>query len=89
MEKQKTTVRVAGKDYTLVSSDPPAYMHRVAAYVDRKLHETAMAARLPLASATVLATFNMADELMKAQDENARLRRELNQLHEQLAQEKQ
>lgn len=37
MEKQKTVVRVAGKEYALVSSDPPAYMQRVAAYVDRKL----------------------------------------------------
>ena len=33
MEKQKTVVRVAGKEYALVSSDPPAYMQRVAAYV--------------------------------------------------------
>lgn len=82
MEKQKTVVRVAGRDYTLVSSDPPAYMHRVAAYVDRKLQETAMAVRVPVAQATVLAAFNMADDLMKAQDENSRLRREIERLRE-------
>ena len=31
MEKQKTTVRVAGREYTLVSSDSPEYIGRVAA----------------------------------------------------------
>ena len=45
MEKQKTVVRVAGKEYALVSSDPPAYMQRVAAYVDRKLSELSAATR--------------------------------------------
>ena len=48
MEKQKTVVRVAGKEYALVSSDPPEYMQRVAAYVDRKLNEMSVATRLPL-----------------------------------------
>ena len=30
MEKQKTTVRVAGKDYALVSTDSPEHLNRVA-----------------------------------------------------------
>ena len=46
MEKQKITVTVAGKNYTLVSSDPPAYVKRVAAFVDRKLSETAAVTNL-------------------------------------------
>ena len=77
MEKQKTTVRVAGKDYTLVSSDSAEYMTRVAAYVDRKISEIALAARLPVDKAAVLVALNIADELMKSHDENSRLRREL------------
>ena len=84
MEKQKTTVRVAGKEYTLLSDDPPAYLHRVAAFADRKLQEMTLASRLPAASANVLAAINLADELLKAQDENSRLRRELARLHEEL-----
>ena len=80
MEKQKTVVRVAGKEYALVSSDPPAYMQRVAAYVDRKLSEMAVASRLPSNMVSVLACLNMADELMKSHDENTRLRRELTAL---------
>lgn len=77
MVKQKTTVRVAGKEYTLVSSDAPEYMNRVAAYVDRKISETSLAARLPIDKAAVLTSLNIADELMKSHDENSRLRREL------------
>ena len=42
MEKQKTSVFVAGKEYTVVSSDPPEYLRRVAAYADRKLKEIAL-----------------------------------------------
>lgn len=77
MVKQKTTVRVAGKEYTLVSSDPPEYMNRVAVYVDRKISETSLATRLPVDKAAVLTSINIADELMKSHDENSRLRREL------------
>ena len=80
MDKQKTTVRVAGREYTLVSSDSPEYISRVANYVDRRIMETAFAARMNKENAAVLVSLNMADELMKAQDENARLRRELNAL---------
>jgi len=77
MEKQKTTVRVAGRDYTLVSSDAPEYITRVAAYVDRKTTETALATRMNVDKAAVLVSLNIADELMKAHDENSRLRREI------------
>ena len=77
MEKQKITVTVAGKPYTLVSSDGPEYVRRVAAYVDRQLRETAAVTNLPSGQTAVLACFNMAEELMKAQDENRTLRRQL------------
>ena len=70
MAKQSTTVRVVGKEYTLVSSEPPEYMHRIAAYVDRKLSETARATRINVDKAAVLVAINIADELMKAHDEN-------------------
>ena len=79
MDKQKTTVRVAGKEYTLVSADSPEYISRVAGYVDRRITETAFATRMNKESVAVLVSLNMADELMKAQNENARLRRELNE----------
>ena len=80
MDKQKTSVRVAGKEYTLVSADSPEHISRVANFVDRRITETAFASRMNKENVAVLVALNMADELMKAQDENARLRRELNAL---------
>ena len=77
MEKRKYTVTVAGKPYTLVSSDGPEYVRRVAAYVDRQLRETAAVTNLPSGQTAVLACFNMAEELMKAQDENRILQQRL------------
>ena len=77
MEKKKITVTVAGKSYTLVSSDPPEYVKRVAAYVDRTLSETVTTTNLPSAQAAVLTCFRMAEELLRAQDENRMLQRRL------------
>ena len=82
MEKQKITVSVAGKNYTLVSADPPEYVRRVAAYVDRKLSETAAVTNLPSAQAAVLTCFNLAEELIRAQDENAVLRLQMQKANE-------
>lgn len=80
MEKQKITVSVAGRNYTLVSSDPPEFVRRVAAIVDRKLSETAAVTNLPSGQAAVLTCFNLAEELLKAQDENTALRRQNEQI---------
>ena len=77
MEKQKMTVTVAGKPYTLVSADPPEHVKRVAEYVDRELSETASATNLPSAQAAVLTCFRLAEDLLKAQDENRILLRRL------------
>ena len=77
MGKQKITVTVAGKPYTLVSEDPPEHVKRVAAYVDRALSETSAVTNLPSAQAAVLTCFRMAEELLKAQDENRMLQRRL------------
>ena len=72
MEKQKTTVRVAGKDYALVSTDSPEHLNRVAM----------RSGRIPANTAAVLTALNLADDLMRAQDEVNRLRRELALLRE-------
>ena len=77
MEKQKISVRVAGKNYTLVSSDPPEYVRRVAALVDRRLSEMEIASGLTAQQATALTCFNLADELLKARDEITELKRRL------------
>ena len=79
MEKKRVTIRVAGKDYNMTSSDSEAYVRRVAAYVDRKIGELTLATRLPAADAAVLTAITLADDAFEALDENTRLRRELDQ----------
>ena len=77
MEKQKITVRVAEKSYTLVSSESPEYMRRVAAAVDRRLKEMEITTGLPAQQAMALTCFNLADELLKARDEITAMRRRM------------
>ena len=80
MDKQKFTVTVAGKTYTLVSGDAPEFVKRVAAFVDRKLNETTAVTNLPSGQAAVLTCFNLAEDLLRAQDENTLLRIQVEKL---------
>ena len=84
MEKQKISVRVAGKTYHLVSSDPPEHIRRVAAMVDRRLNEMEIASGLPQQQAMALTCFNLVDELIKAKDENTELKRRMQQMQAQV-----
>ena len=79
-EKRKMTVTVAGKPYTLVSSDPPEHVRRVAEFVDRQLSETASVTNMPSAQTAVLTCFHLAEDLLKAQDENRMLKRRLEEM---------
>jgi cell division protein ZapA len=65
-------VLIFGERYTLRSEDGPDHLNRVAEYVDRKFHEVAQAAQsLAPSKVAVLASLNIADELVK-RDEAAR-----------------
>ena len=52
----------------------------MASFVDRKLNETSAVTNLPSGQAAVLTCFNLADDLLKAQEENLMLRRQNEQL---------
>ena len=82
MEKIRTTVRIAGKDYNIAGYDPEDHVQRVAAYVDRKMSELALTTHLPPAQLAVLTAVNAVDDMMKSRDEIRRLRKEIEQLHE-------
>ncbi len=84
MDKIRTTVRVAGKEYTIASYDSQEHVQRVAAFVDRKMNELNLATRLPAAQLAVLTAMNVTDDMLKAQDEVRRLRKELGEAREQL-----
>ena len=80
MEKIRTTVRIAGKEYTIASYDSEEYVSRVAAWVDQRMEELAAATKLPTAQLAVLTAVNAADDMMKSRDEIRRLKAELDAL---------
>lgn len=82
-------LKIAGRDYTLTSSDPPEHVRRAAVYVDRKIAETASTGFMNRETAAVIAGLTMADELLTAQDDNTRLRRELMQARQEIQELKQ
>ncbi|MBQ9307529.1 MAG: cell division protein ZapA [Clostridia bacterium] len=87
-EKRKVAVNVGGKGYTLVSSDPAEHVQRVAALADRTLREIALSTRQSVQQSAVLAVISLADEVIKAQDENSRLRREIQGLRTEAAKDR-
>ena len=70
-------VRIAGRDYTITSTDSPEHVRRAAVYADRRITETSAGGFMNRENAAVIASLYMADELLTAQDDNTRLRREL------------
>lgn len=83
-EKIRTTVRIAGKDYTIASYDSAEYVNRVATSVDRKMNELSLATHLPAAQLAVLVAVNATDDMLKSRDEIDRLRREIDALRTEL-----
>ena len=68
-DKVKTVVKIAGKEYLMASYESEEYMHRVAIYVDRKIQQLEKSyVNLSTSMVAVLASLNIADELLKLQD---------------------
>ncbi len=82
--ERRYTLRIAGRDYTITSSDAPEHVRRVAVYIDRKIAETASTGFVNRENAAVIAGMMVADELLTAQDDNTRLRRALLQVRQEL-----
>lgn len=69
-QKNKTVVRIAGNEYTLLADLPEEYIHKVAIYVDKKMAEVAKQRdNLSTAMIAVLAAINIADEVMELRGE--------------------
>lgn len=78
MEKNRVKVLINGTEYTLVSSEEPEYVQRVAVLADRKLTEIyETSPRLSTALASMLAAINLADEYIKLDDAADNLRKQI------------
>ena len=76
MKKNRVVVRLMGRDYTLLTDQPPEDAQRVARYVDRRMRELAITARASESVVPVRSAMTIADELFRAQEENLRLNKE-------------
>jgi cell division protein ZapA len=69
-EKNKTNVLIDGRNFTVIGNGSEEYVHRLAAYVDRKIKEmTSKNDRLSSSMAATLAALNISDELYKSMKE--------------------
>lgn len=78
-QKNKVTVRILDKDYTMVSDDSKEYMKRVARFVDDIMTETYESnQKLGTSMIGVLAALKIADELHKVKEKKEELEKRLN-----------
>ncbi len=77
MDKRKTGVRLLGRDYQMLTDQPEEEVRRIARYTDRKLREMQLLSRQSDGVVAVLTCMTLAEELLAAEKENQRLRRQL------------
>lgn len=78
-DKNKVTVKIMDRDYTLVSEDAREHMQRVANFVDDKMRETYNGnKKLSTSMIGVLTALNIADELFKVIIEKEELEKRIN-----------
>ncbi len=78
-DKNKVTIKIMDREYTLVSEDSREHMQRVSNYVDDKMRETFESnKKLSLSMVGVLTALNIADEYFKVLDEKQELDKRIN-----------
>ena len=77
MKKNKVVIHLMGRDYTLLTDEDAAQVQRLARYVDRRMREVSITTRAGENVVPTLTAMTLAGELFRAQDENARLKKEL------------
>ena len=67
-DSESVTVNIFGQDYTLKGGADPAYVQKVANFVDERMQEVAQGSnRPPTVKVAILAAVNIADELLREQ----------------------
>ena len=84
MQKIKTTVHIAGKDYAISSYDSIEHVQGVAAWVDRRMKELHQATKLPGGQLAVLTAMNAADDMFKSREEIRRLHSQLEEAQKEI-----
>ncbi len=75
--ENRIVITICGAEYTLLADEAPSYMQKVGQYVDAKMSETLRTVKVGRTDAAVLTALNLADELMKSQQNAENLRAQL------------
>ena len=87
--KNKVTVTIAGKEYTILSDETDEYLQKVAKHLDKKIGEIAFANnQLTVQMSTVLAAINITDEYFKSMETADNLRQQIGQYIEDVSKER-
>ena len=83
--RNKVELRIAGKDYTIVGTEPEEYIQRVGHYIDRKMSEVMKAStNLSTSMAAVLTAINIGDDFLKSHENELILKKELKRVQDEL-----
>ena len=89
MEKTRTMVKICGKEYVMAGYESEEYIHRVAIYVDRKMTELKeQYVNLNPHTLSVLTAINIADDVLKLQEQFDALSKDYAELSEELKRQK-
>jgi len=89
MEKTRTVVKICGREYVMAGYESEEYIHRVAIYVDRKMSELKeQYVNLNPQTLSVLTAINIADDVLKLQEQFDALSRDYQELSEELRRQK-
>lgn len=85
MEKTRTMVKICGKEYVMAGFESEEYIHRVAICVDRKMTELKnQYINLNPNTLSVLTAINVADDLIKLQEQFDELSKDYAQMSDEL-----
>lgn len=85
MDKTRTMVKICGKEYVMAGFESEEYIHRVAIYVDRKMSELKnQYINLNPNTLSVLTAINVADDLLKLQEQFDALSKDYAEMSEEL-----
>lgn len=80
VEKHKHIVYIGGKRYSLLTSHSDTHVERIVLLLNSRLRDLTSASSFKdFHSMTILTALSLADDLITSQDDNTRLRRELNE----------
>jgi len=89
MSKNRVTVSIVNRDYTILSENSNEYMQKIAEHVDKKISTLVYEnSQLTLQMATVLAAINITDEYFKNLEIADNLRQQVGQYIEDVSKDR-